>query len=139
VLTTARLDGLRYLNTTAPTIEAVYVPAQHSITAASKAATPGLAAAIIRTEVLPQLRHVLQYTESIRPGPPQLAAVNRQCVTAFQDAITEYTLFAQAFQNDDPSALAQAKVAQGAASAAWTQWQTGLLSLRLGGGIPVTP
>jgi hypothetical protein len=139
VLTTARLDGLRYLNTTAPAIQAAYAPAQRSITAASKAATPALAAAIIRTEVLPQLRQVLQYTESIRPGTSQLAAIHRQCVTALQDAITEYSLFAQAFQNDNASALAQAKVAQQAASAAWTQWQTGLLSLQLGGGIPVTP
>jgi hypothetical protein len=139
VITAARLDGLRYLNTTAPAIEAAYAPVQRSITAASEAATPGLAAAIIRTEVLPQLRHVFQYTESIRPGTPQLAAINRHCLAAFQDAITEYTLFAQAFQNSDASAFVRAKIAQRAASTEWTQWQTGLLTLRLGGGIPAAP
>lgn len=139
VLTAARLDGLRYLNATAPAIEAAYAPVQRSITAASEAATPALAAAIIRTEVLPQLRHVLQYTESIHPGTPQLDAINRDCVTAFQDAITAYTLFARAFQNLDTGALARAKAGQRAASAAWNQWQAGLLSLRLGGGLPATP
>lgn len=139
VLTAARLDGLRYLNATAPASEAAYAPVQRSITAASEAATPALAAAIIRTEVLPQLRHVLQYTESIHPGTPQLDAINRNCVTAFQDAITAYTLFARAFQNLDTGALARAKAGQRAASAAWNQWQAGLLSLRLGGGLPATP
>jgi len=56
-----------------------------------------------------------------------------------QDAITEYTLFAQAFQNSDASAFTQAKIEQRAANTEWTQWQTGLLSLRLGGGMPATP
>jgi hypothetical protein len=37
------------------------------------------------------------------------------------------------------SALARAKVEQRAANAEWLRWQTGLPSLRLGGGIPVTP
>ncbi len=86
------------------------------------------------------LRQLLQYTESIHPGTPQLDAINRDCVTAFQHAITTYTLVAQAFQNQDNSAaLARAKAEQGAASAAWNQWLAGLLSLRLGGGLPVTP
>jgi Zn-dependent protease with chaperone function len=135
----AQLDGLRYLNTTAPAIEAAYAPVQRSVTAASEAASPGLAAAIIQTEVLPQLRRVLQYADSIHPGTTQLAAIHRACLSAFQDAIAEYSLFAQAFQNNDASALAQAKIKQQAANAEWLQWQTGLLSLRLGGGIPVTP
>jgi Zn-dependent protease with chaperone function len=139
LFTAARLDGLRYLNTTAPAIEAAYVPVRRSIAAASGSATPGLAAAIIRTEVLAQLRHVLQFTESIRPGTPQLAAINRHCLAALRDAIAEYTLFARAFQNSDASAFARAKIAQRAASTEWTQWQTGLLTLRLGGGIPATP
>jgi len=135
----AQLDGLRYLNTTAPTIEADYAPIQRSITAASSAPSPGLAAAIIQTEVLPQLRRVLQYAESIHPGTTQLAAIHRSCLSAFQDAIAEYSLFAQALQNNDAGALARAKIEQHAANMKWTQWQTGLLSLRLGGGIPVTP
>jgi hypothetical protein len=135
VVTAARLDGLRYLNTTAPAIEAAYAPVQRSIAAAG----PGLVAAIIQTEVLPQLRQVLQYTESVRPGTTQLAAIHRDCLAAFQDAITEYTLFAHAFQNRDASALARAKIERRAANTEWVQWQTGLLSLRLGGGIPATP
>jgi Zn-dependent protease with chaperone function len=139
LITAAQLDGLRYLNTTAPAIEAAYAPVQRSITAASQAASTGRAAAIIQTEVLPQLRRVLQYAESIRPGTTQLAAIHRTCLAAFQDAITEYSLFAQALQNNDASALARAKIKQQGANAEWLQWQTGLLSLRLGGGIPVTP
>jgi Zn-dependent protease with chaperone function len=135
----AQRDGLRYLNTTAPAIEAAYAPVQRSIAAASAAASPGGAAAIIQTEVLPQLRQVLQYTESVRPGTTQLAAIHRDCLAAFQDAITEYTLFAQAFQNNDASAFARAKIEQRAAKTEWVQWQTGLLSLQLGGGIPATP
>jgi len=138
VVTAARLDGLRYLNTTAPAIEAAYAPVQRSIAAAG-AAGAGRAAAIIQTEVLPQLRQVLQYTESIRPGTTQLTAIHRDCLAAFQDAITEYTLFAQAFQTTDASALARAKIEQRTASTEWVRWQTGLLSLRLGGGIPATP
>jgi hypothetical protein len=98
-----------------------------------------LAAAIIQTEVLPQLRQALQYAEAIHPGTTQLAAIHRACLSAFQDAIAEYSLFAQAFQNNDASALARAKIAQRAAVTEWAHWQTGLLSLQLGGGIPVTP
>ena len=139
LITAAQLDGLRYLNTTAPAIEAAYSPVQRSVTAAAAAPSPGAAAAIIRTEVLPRLRRVLQYAESIHPGTTQLAAIHRACLAAFQDAIAEYSLFAQAFQNNDASALARAKIEQRAANAQWLQWQTGLLSLRLGGGIPVTP
>ena len=139
LIAAAQLDGLRYLNTTAPAIEAVYAPVQRSITAASEAASPSLAAAIIQTEVLPQLRRVLQYAESIHPGTTKLVAIHHACLAAFQDAIAEYSLFAQAFQNNDASALARAKIEQRAANAGWTQWLTGLLSLRLGGGIPVTP
>lgn len=139
LIAAAQLDGLRYLNTTAPAIEAVYAPVQRSITAASDAASPSLAAAIIQTEVLPQLRRVLQYAESIHPGTTKLVAIHHACLAAFQDAIAEYSLFAQAFQNNDASALARAKIEQRAANAGWTQWLTGLLSLRLGGGIPVTP
>jgi Zn-dependent protease with chaperone function len=135
----AQLDGLRYLDTTAPAIEAAYARVQRSVTAASTAASPGLAAAAIRTEVLPQLRQVLQYAESVHPGTTPLAAIHRDCLATFQDAISEYSLFAQAFQNDDASALARAKAEQRAANAEWLQWQAGLLSLRLGGGIPVTP
>ena len=139
LITPAQLDGLRYLNTTAPAIEAKYVSVQRSTTAASQAASSGLAAAIIRTEVLPQLRRVLQYAESIDPGTTQLAAIHRACLATLQDAIAEYSLFAQALQNNDAGALAGAKTEQRAANAQWLQWQTGLLSLRLGGGIPVTP
>jgi Zn-dependent protease with chaperone function len=139
VITPARLDGLRYLNTTAPAIGAAYAPVQRSIAAASAAASPGLAAAIIQAEVLPQLRQVFQYTESVHPGTTQLTAIHRHCLVALQDAITEYTLFAQAFQNSDASAFTQAKIEQRAANTEWTQWQTGLLSLRLGGGMPATP
>ncbi len=139
VITAARLDGLRYLNATAPAIEAAYAPVQRSITAASQAATPALAAAIIRTEVLPQLRQLLQYTESIHPGTPQLDAIHRNCVTAFQDTIAAYTLDAQAIQNQDAGTLARAKTAQRAAGTAWNKWLAGLLILQLGGGLPVTP
>jgi hypothetical protein len=49
------------------------------------------------------------------------------------------TLFAQAFQNGDTDAFARAKAEQRAANAEWLQWQTELLSLQLGGGIPATP
>jgi Zn-dependent protease with chaperone function len=139
LVSAAQLDGLRYLNTAAPAIEAAYAPVQRSVTMASTAASPGLAAAIIRTEVLPQLRRVLHYAESVHPGTTQLTAIHRDCLATFQDAITEYSLFAQAFQNNDASALARAKVEQRAANAEWLHWQTGLLTLRLGGGIPVTP
>jgi Zn-dependent protease with chaperone function len=139
LLPAAQLDGLRYLDTTAPAIEAAYAPAQRSITAASQATSTRRAAAIIQTEVLPELRRVLHYAESIHPGTTQLTAIHRACLAAFQDAIAEYSLFAQAFQNNDPSALARAKIEQRTADARWLQWQTGLLSLRLGGGIPVTP
>ena len=139
LLPAAQLDGLQYLDTTAPAIEAAYAQVQRSVTTASQAASPGLAAAIIQTEVLPQLHRVVQYAESIHPGTTQLAAIHRHCLAALQDAITEYTLFAQAVQNNDASALAQGKIEQQAANAQWLQWQTGLLSLRLGGGIPVTP
>ena len=135
----AQLDGLRYLNTTAPAIEAEYAPAQRSITAASQAPSVSLAATIIQTEVLPQLRRVLQYAQSIHPGTTQLAAIHRHCLAALQDATAEYSLFAQALQDNDASAWARAKTEQRAANAQWLQWQTGLLSLRLGGGIPVTP
>jgi Zn-dependent protease with chaperone function len=135
----AQLDGLRYLNATAPAIEAAYAAVQRSVTSASEAPGPGLAAAIIRTEVLPQLHRVLQYAESIHPGTTRLTAIHRHCLAAFQDAITEYSLFAQALQNNDASALARAKIEQRTANAQWLQWQTGLLSLQLGGGIPVTP
>jgi hypothetical protein len=134
-----QVDGLRYLNTTAPAIEADYARVQRSVAAAAGAASPALAAAIIRTEVLPQLRQVLRYAESIHPGTAQLAAIHRNCVAAFGAAITEYSQFAQAFQNNDASAYTRAKTEQRAANRAWAQWQIGLLSLRLGGGIPATP
>jgi Zn-dependent protease with chaperone function len=135
----AQLDGLLYLNTTAPAIEAAFAPAQRSITAAGAAPSLSLAVAIIKTEVLPQLRGVLQYAESIHPGTTQLAAIHHACLAALQDYIAEFSLVAQAFQNNEASALAQAKTEHQAANAEWLQWQTGLLSLRLGGGIPVTP
>jgi Zn-dependent protease with chaperone function len=139
LVTAARLDGLQYLNTTAPAIAAAYAPAQRSIAAASKASSLGAAAAIIQTEVLPKLGQALQYAESVRPGTTQLAAIHRNCLAALRDSITEYTLFARAFQYGDAGSFAQAQVEQRAATAAWLQWQTGLLSLRLGGGIPATP
>jgi Zn-dependent protease with chaperone function len=135
----AQLDGLRYLNTTAPAIEAAYAPVRRSVTAAARESSDARAAAIIRTEVLPQLRRVLQYAESIHPGTAQLAAIHRACLAAFRDAIAEYSLFVQALEDNGGSALTRAKVEQRAANAEWLQWQTGLLSLRLGGGIPVTP
>ena len=112
---------------------------QRSVAAAAAAASPALAAAIIRTEVLPPLRRELRYTESIHPGTTQLAAIHRNCVAAFGDAVTEYSQFAQAFQNNDASAYARAKTEQRAANQAWMQWQIGVLSLRLGGGTPATP
>jgi hypothetical protein len=139
LVTAAQLDGLRYLNTTAPAIEAEYAPAQRSITAASQAPSLTLAATIIQTEVLPQLRRVLRYAESIHPGTTQLTAIHRHCLAALQDATAEYSLFAQALQDNDTGAWARAKTEQRAANAQWLQWQTGLLSLRLGGGLPVTP
>jgi Zn-dependent protease with chaperone function len=135
----AQLDGLRYLNTTAPAIEADYAPARRSVTAAAAAPSAARAVAIIQTEVLPQLRRVLQYAESIHPGTAQLEVIHRACLAAFRDAVAEYSLFAQALEDNGGSALARAKVEQRAANAEWLQWQTGLLSLRLGGGIPVTP
>ena len=137
--TAARVDGLLYLNTTAPAIKAAYARVHPSVAAAAAASTNGLAAAIIRTEVLPQLRQLLRYAESVHPGTTQLAAIHRDCLATFQDAITEYTLFAQALQNDDASAFARAKIEQRAANTEWIQWQAGLLELRLGGGIPVIP
>jgi hypothetical protein len=139
LVSAAQLDGLRYLDTTAPAIEAAYARVQRSFTVAAAAASPGLAAATIQTEVLPQLRQVLQYAESVHPGTAPLAAIHRDCLATFQDAISEYSLFAQALQNDDASALARAKAEQRAANAQWLRWQSGLLSLRLGGGTPVTP
>jgi Zn-dependent protease with chaperone function len=139
LVTAAQLDGLRYLNTTGPAIEAEYAPVQRSITAASQAPSLTLAARIIQTEVLPQLRRVLRYAESIHPGTTQLTAIHRHCLAALQDATAEYSLFAQALQDNDTGAWARAKTEQRAANAQWLQWQTGLLSLRLGGGIPVTP
>jgi hypothetical protein len=139
LLSPAQLDGLRYLNTTAPAIEEAYARVQRSVAAAGAAASPALAAAIIRAEVLPRLRRELRYAESIHPGTTQLAAIHRRCIAAFGDAVTEYSLFAQALQNNDASAYAQAKTEQRAANQAWIQWQTGLLSLRLGGGTPATP
>jgi hypothetical protein len=135
----AQLDGLRYLNITAPAIEAAFAPAQRSITAAGAAPSRSLAVAIIKTEVLPQLRRVLQHAESIHPGTTQLAAIHHACLAALQDYIAEFSLVAQAFQNNDASAWAQATTEHQTANAEWLQWQTGLLSLRLGGGIPVTP
>ena len=42
-------------------------------------------------------------------------------------------------QDFDADAFSRAKIEQQAANAQWLKWQTGLLSLRLGGGIPVTP
>ena len=82
---------------------------------------------------------MLRYTQSVHLATAQLAAIHRDCLAAFQDAITEYTLFAEAFQNNDANAFARAKTEQRAADAEWVHWQTGLLTLRLGGGIPVTP
>jgi Zn-dependent protease with chaperone function len=139
LVTAARLDGLRYLNATAPAIEAAYASAQRSITAAGAAVSPAIAAATIQTEVLPQLGQALRYAESVRPGTTQLAAIHHDCLAALRDSITEYTLFARAFTDDDAGAFAQAKIEQRTAIAEWDRWQTGLLSLRLGGGIPVTP
>ncbi len=138
-VTPAQLDGLRYLNTTAPALEAAFAPTQRSIAAATAASSPGAAAALIRAEVLPQLRTVLQLAEAVRPGTTQLAAIHRDCLAALQDAITEYALFAQAFQTGDTSAFDRAKIEQRTANAEWIQWQIGLLRLRLGGGIPATP
>src|SRR5262245_21243518 len=62
----ARLGGLRYLNRTAPAIEAAYAPARRSIVAASAAPSPGAAAALIQAEVLPRLRTVLRQAEAVR-------------------------------------------------------------------------
>ena len=139
VFTAARLDGVRYMNTTAPAIEAAYARVRPAVAAAAAAASSSLAAAIIQTQVLPQLRQVLHDAESVRPGTAQLAAIHRDCLAAFQDSITEYTLFAQALRDNDAGAFARAMTEQRAANAEWTRWQTELLSLRLGGGIPVTP
>jgi Zn-dependent protease with chaperone function len=139
VFTAARLDGLRYLDTTAPAIEAAYSPVQRSIAAAGAASSPRQAAALIRAEALPQLHKVLQRAEAVRPGTAQLAAIHQACLTALRDAITEYSLFAQAFQTGDAHAFARAKLAQKAANAEWATWQVGLLRLKLGAGIPVTP
>ena len=139
VFTSARLDGLRYMDTTAPAIEAAYAPVQRSVAAAAAASTTRQAAAIIRAEVLPQLHNVLQRAEAVRPGTAQLAAIHQACLTALRDSITEYSLFAQAFQAGDAHAFAQAKAAQKAANAEWTMWQAGLLRLKLGAGVPVTP
>jgi Zn-dependent protease with chaperone function len=139
VFTAAALDGLRYLNTTVPAIETAIAPAQRSIASASAAATSGLQAAILQAETLPLLRKSLRYAESVRPGTPQLAEIHRHCVTALQDSITEYTLFAQALREGNASVFDQARIEQRAASAEWSQWQVGLLELRLGGGIAVIP
>lgn len=86
--------------------------------------------------MLPQLHRVLQYAESIPPGTTQLAAIHRHRLVALQNAVAEYTLFVRSGQNNDGSALARGKIEQQAANAEWLQWQTGLLSLWLGGGIP---
>ena len=136
VFTAAAVDGPRYLNTTAPAIEAAIAPSQRSIATAGAAATPALAVAIIQAEVLPQLRQALRYAESVRPGTPQLAEIHRHCLTALQDSITEYTLFARSLKEGNASVFAQAGTEQRTANAEWTQWQAGLLELRLGGGIP---
>ena len=139
VFTAARLDGLRYLDTTAPAIEAAYAPVQRSVAEAAAASTPRQAAAIIRAQVLPGLHKVLQRAEAVRPGTAQLAAIHQACLTALRDSITEYSLFAQAFRTGSTHAFAQAKAAQKAANAEWTTWQAGLVRLKLGAGVPVTP
>src|SRR5262249_21195948 len=135
----ARSDGLRYLNITAPAIEAAYSPVKRSIVAASTAATLSRSAELIHAVVLPQLRKLLQHAEAIRPGTPQLVAIHNACLAAFRDAITQYSLLARALQHRDPSAIARIKLAQQAAKAEWTTWQLGLLRLKLGNGIPMTP
>jgi hypothetical protein len=127
LLPAAQLDGLRYLDTTTPANEPAHAPVQRSVTEAS----PGRAAAIIQTEVLPQLHRVPQYAESIHPGTTQLAAIHRHRLVALQNAVAEYTLFVRSGQNNDGSALARGKIEQQAANAEWLQWQTGLLSLWL--------
>jgi len=137
--TAARLDGLRYLDTTAPAIEAAYSPVKRSIAAVSVATIPHRAAALLRSQVIPQLRTLLRHAEAVRPGTTQLAAIHHACLAAFRDAIIEYSLFARAFQHGDARALARAKLEQQAANAQWAQWQAGLLRLKLGGGIPVSP
>jgi len=137
--TAARLDGLRYLDTTAPAIETAYAPVKRSIAAVSAASTPGRAAALIHSRVIPQLRKLLWHAEAVRPGTTQLAAIHRACLAAFRDAIIEYSLFARAFQHGDASAFARAKLEHQAANAQWARWQAGLLRLKLGGGIPMTP
>ena len=138
-VTAARLAGLRYLDTTAPAIEAAYAPVQRSVAAASAATSFSQAAAIIRAEVLPQLRQVLRLAGPARPGTPQLAAIHQDCLAALRDAITEYSLFARAFENNDASAFARANAEQRAANAEWATWQAGLVRVEVGGGIPVTP
>jgi len=138
-VTAARKDGLRYLDVTAPAIAAAYSPVKRSMAAAADAATAGTSVRLIRTEVLPQLRKLLQAAEAVRPGTTQLAAIHRACLAAFRDAIAAYSLFAKGLENSDTNTFARGKTAQQAASAEWTKWQLGLLRLKLGDGIPVTP
>lgn len=138
-VTTARLDGLRYLDSTAPAITAAYSTVQPWIAAAAAAPTLSRAAALIRDQVLPRLRLVLLQAEAVRPGTVQLASIHDACLASFRDAIIGYTLIAAAIKSGDASTLSQAKLVLRAAKAEWAKWQAGLGYLVLGDGIPVTP
>lgn len=134
----ATADGLRYLDTTAPAIVAAYSPVKQSIAAAAAATTQHAAVQLIRADVLPRLHAILHQAESVRPGTAQLASIHSACIAALRAAISGYSLLAQGIQDNNASVLAQGTRILHTATAAWTQWQTGLLELTLGDGIPLT-
>jgi hypothetical protein len=94
---------------------------------------------LIRADVLPRLHAVLHQAESVRPGTAQLASIHSACIAAFRAAISGYSLLAQGIQDKNASVLAHGTRILHTATAAWTQWQTGLIELTLGDGIPLTP
>ncbi len=142
-VTETQADGLRYLDSTAAAIVAAYAPAKRSMAAvgATLSTNQIAGARIIDAEVLPRLRTILHAAETVHPGTPQLVGINSACIAAFQGAISGWSLLAQGMQDDSPTLVAQAnrRCCGLQAFRRGTQWQTGLLELTLGTGIPVTP
>jgi hypothetical protein len=124
---------------TASQIAAINTRASHAIAIAVGSPRAGQAVVIIRTGVIPRLREMLRLAESARPGTLLLGLINHACLTAARDAITAWSLKAQALQDQDSVALAKAEAIQRTATAKWTDWQIGLLELTLGAGIPLLP
>ena len=88
-----------------------------------------VAAARIRTEILPALQGMLELAESVRVDDPQVDAVHQHAVSGARLHVAGFTAVAEALERGDAAQLRQGSQQLADGNAQWEQWAAGVSAL----------